>query len=152
MAMALMTFQHQILEPGKFLTKVPISGWIRPRGGSDCGRLNENSSTTHAGECSMRFRLRTLLLAMTSCAIAFGVMARFRPTVLGTLAACVPAVWCGVWLIHCGCAIEHFHIIPLRDMAAALVVTVGMVVIVAVVHIFVILILVGLSTGKWPSS
>jgi hypothetical protein len=53
----------------------------------------------------LRFGLRSLLVAVASCAGAFAVIAQRDPDFLVALAACVPAFWLGASLLVFGDAL-----------------------------------------------
>ena len=84
----------------------------------------------------IKFGLWTLFFATTTCAVAFGVIAECRPSlvglavlhppaILGSLALCVPSFWLGAALFNYGCGFQGRRIDPVRDVMCGLMVTFG---------------------------
>jgi hypothetical protein len=82
----------------------------------------------------LQFSLRTIFVAVTSSALAFGVFAYCRPHmdgllslpgVVGAIALCVPCVWVGMALFSYGCGAQGQGMSPVGDAFCAILVICG---------------------------
>lgn len=76
----------------------------------------------------MKYRLRTLFILTTTCAVAFGVLSWHPPAQVAVLCLCAIGFWFGVALLVVGCALQGRHANLLRDTLSGTIAALGFVI------------------------
>ena len=76
----------------------------------------------------MKYRLRTLFLVTTICALALGVLSWHPPAQVAVLCLCALGFWFGVALLVAGCILQGRHANLLRDAVSGALSSLGFVI------------------------
>ncbi len=74
----------------------------------------------------MKYRLRTLFLVTTTCALALGVLTWHPPAQVAVLCLCAIGFWFGVALLVAGCILQGRHANLFRDAVSGTLASLGL--------------------------